>query len=180
MISRDPELTRLARRSLGVSDRYPNNAETLHGTLPDGRKIRLLPKPARGRTHRSSDRLQVYCEGCRKWFGTGNINQHAIVHGIGSEGAIERYKHIKARGFPASLARYRAQRLKALESIERDLKEALGKGSRASALSAYEQGRRDGVLGRQLKYEEELPMSWSHQTARAYAKGYKDGRESGL
>lgn len=104
-------ITAQARWALGLGrlTRYPNNPETLHATLPSGMKVRLLPKPAKSPrgAHRTTDRLQAYCEYCGKWFGTGNITQHQIVHGVGSPRELQRYEQLKAKGFPASLKRHR-------------------------------------------------------------------------
>ena len=105
------DITSQARWALGLGrdTRYPNNPETLHATLPSGMRVRLLPKPPRSSrgAHRTTDRLQAYCEYCGKWFGTGNISQHQIVHGVGSERELQRYQGLKSRGYPASLKRYR-------------------------------------------------------------------------
>jgi hypothetical protein len=107
------DITSQARWALGLGreTRYPQNLETLHATLPSGMKVRLLRKPARSSrgAHRTSDRLQAYCEYCGKWFGTGNIDQHQIVHGVGSERQLQRYEQLKSRGYPASLKRHQSQ-----------------------------------------------------------------------
>ena len=112
--SHHEDITSQARWALGLGreTRYPQNLETLHATLPSGMKVRLLRKPARSSrgAHRTSDRLQAYCEYCGKWFGTGNIDQHQIVHGVGSERQLQRYEHLKSKGYPASLKRHRESR----------------------------------------------------------------------
>ena len=105
------DITSQARWALGLGreTRYPQNLETLHATLPSGMKVRLLRKPARNvsGSHRTTDRLQAYCEYCGKWFGTGNIGQHQIVHGVGSERELRRYEQVKSKGYPPSLKRHR-------------------------------------------------------------------------
>lgn len=130
---REQEITSQARWALGLgrNEHYPNNPETLYATLPSGMKVRLLPKPARREfsssgprrgqsAHRTTDRLQAYCEYCGKWFGTGNIAQHQIVHGVGSERELQRYEQVKAKGYPVSLKRHRESVAKRARGSSRD------------------------------------------------------------
>jgi len=140
-------LTDRARKYFGVSDRYPHNPETLHGALSgelgfSSLEIRLLPKPPRGRTHRSSDRLQARCPACKKWFGTGNLEQHVIVHGVGSEGALRHHAHLKERGYPEALREHHERVAAKATQRDKSARYCIWMGARRRYFDSLEEAKR--------------------------------------